>query len=285
MGDPGAGAEDQASRRSRRMERLRNEEARGEDVDGAMLQRALADQRAWSAGAEGERQVAEVLARMQRYGWTAIHDVRWPGRPQANIDHIAIGPGGVVVIDAKNWSGAVVVRDGVLRQNGYQRERQLEGVAQAAAAVTALLSPEHRTATRAVLCLTSQEQQPQAAALTGVDVVGRWQLPELLLDLPPRLSVYEAADIARFLTRELDRPASPRRAPRSPRASRAPRAPRTSRSGASRRQRPAARSATRPRAGGCLAGVVRFLAVFLGFVVLYTLVMQVLFPMLARSGQ
>lgn len=230
VGAPGAGAEEQASRRARRLARLREEAARGSEVDEALLRKALADQRAWSVGAEGERHVAEVLTTMARYGWTALHDVHWPGRPQANIDHIAVGPGGVVVIDAKNWSGTVTVRDGVLRQNGYQRARQADGVAQASAAVTTLLPPEHRTATRAVLCLAAQDQV--AEPVQGVDVVGRWQLPELLLGLPPRLSVYEVADIARALQGELDGPSMSGR-PRKGRATR--------RSGTSGRGRATAR--------------------------------------------
>jgi len=221
MGKPGAGAEEQASRRARRIARLRDDAARGADVDEAMLRRALADQRAWSVGAEGERQVAEMLARMQRYGWTALHDVRWPGRPRANIDHIAIGPGGVVIIDAKNWSGTVAVQDGVLRQNGYRRERAVDGVAQASAAVTALLAPQHRTASRAVLCLAAQDQDREVVTSGSVDILGRWQLPEFLLTLPPRLSAYDTADIARHLTRELDsrtrQPTSRTASPRAPR--------------------------------------------------------------------
>ncbi len=221
MGEPGAGAEDQASRRARRIARLRDEAAHGAEVDDALLRRAIADQRAWSIGAEGERQVAEVLTRMQRYGWTALHDVRWPGRPRANIDHIAVGPGGVVVIDAKNWSGTVTVRDGVLRQNGYQRRRESDGVAEAAAAITTLLAPQHRTATRAVLCLASQEQGVES--VPGVDVVGRWQLPDHLLAMPVRLTVFEVAEIASFLRNQLDRsprPGKSRRRSGTPRPAR-----------------------------------------------------------------
>ncbi|WP_136517803.1 nuclease-related domain-containing protein [Cellulomonas telluris] len=217
----GYGAEEQASRRARRLARLREEEARGAAVDAEVLRRAQQDQRNWSAGAEGERLVAASLASLERYGWTALHDVRWPDRQQANIDHIAIGPGGIVVIDAKNWSGRVAVAEGSLRQNGYSRASSAEGAGQAAAAVTALLAPQHRTAVRAVLCLAAQDQAP--TPVKGVDVLGRWQLPEYLLGLPHRLSVYDVADIARYLGTELDRtrPSKPR-APRGKNRTRQP---------------------------------------------------------------
>lgn len=203
MGDPGSGAEDQASRRGRRLAELRAEQARGEAVDEALLERLRANQRAWNAGADGERQVAQTLTHLQRYGWVALHDVHWPGRPRANIDHIAVGPGGIVVVDAKNWTGQVTVRDGVLRQNGYRRDEQTDGVAAATGAIAALLEPSHRTATRGMVCLTAQEQEPVALP-SGVVVVGRSWLPEALASLPPRLSPYEVADIARYLADRLD---------------------------------------------------------------------------------
>ncbi|MFC8190242.1 nuclease-related domain-containing protein [Cellulomonas sp. NPDC057328] len=197
----GYGAEEQASRRARKVARLREEVARGGAVDAEVLRRAQQQQRNWSVGAEGERLVAASLAYLERYGWTTLHDVRWPGRKQANIDHIAIGPGGIVVIDAKNWSGHVAVTDGALRQNGYSRASSADGAARAAADVAAILGPEHRTAVRAVLCLAAQDQAP--TPVQGVDVLGRWQLPEHLLTLPQRLSVFDVADVARHLHEEL----------------------------------------------------------------------------------
>ena len=75
---------------------------------------------AFEKGAAGEERTAEVLARLPA-GWTAIHDVRWPSRRLANIDHVVVGPGGIFVVDSKNWSGRVTVDTGVLRQNGRAR--------------------------------------------------------------------------------------------------------------------------------------------------------------------
>ena len=213
MSDAGYGAEQQASRMARKAARLRDEAAHGAAVDAEVLRRTQAAQRNWSAGAEGERLVAASLAHLERYGWVTLHDLRWPGRQRANIDHIAVGPGGIVVVDAKNWSGSVTVADGALRQNGYRRDSSAEGAAQAAADVTAMLAPQHRTAVRAALCLAAQDQQP--TPVQGVDVVGRWDLPRYLLGLPHRLSPYDVADVARYLATELGTPAAraPRRRP------------------------------------------------------------------------
>lgn len=273
MTEAGYGAEEQASRRARRVARLREDAARGEAVDSDVLRRAQQAQRNWSVGAEGERLVAANLAYLERYGWTALHDVRWPGRQQANIDHIAVGPGGVIVIDAKNWSGDVRVTTGAVRQNGYGRAAALEGASQAAAAVTALLEPQHRSAVRGVMCLAGQEDQP-VTVVGGVTVCGRWALPEHLLTMPARLNAYEVADIARHLGAELDRSA------RVPARSRGRTRPVTSASARQRSKpsdrRPARRTRRRAVVGEALIGV-------LGLVAVYLLVMQVMLPRLIAS--
>jgi hypothetical protein len=59
---------------------------------------------AWRRGAAGERRTARLLAALERHGWAVLHDLAVPGS-QANIDHLMIGPGGVFVIDAKQYRG------------------------------------------------------------------------------------------------------------------------------------------------------------------------------------
>lgn len=215
--EAGYGAEEQATRRSRRLAKLKREQAaagRAQSTVEASIERLQREQRAWAAGAEGERLVARALETLTAYGWTTLHDVHWPGRPLANIDHIAIGPGGIVVVDAKNWTGDVVLRDGVLRQNGYRREREVDGVAQAAAAVTALLAPQHRARVSAMICLAAQDQPP-AASGPGVTVVGRLQLAEHLVALPPRMTPYDVADVGRYLGQTLAEATTTSRGPGS----------------------------------------------------------------------
>jgi Nuclease-related domain len=57
--------------------------------------RPSADTRAWRRGAVGERRTARLLAPLERRGWAVLHDLAIPGT-QANIDHLVIGPGGVL---------------------------------------------------------------------------------------------------------------------------------------------------------------------------------------------
>jgi len=58
--------------------------------------------RAWQSGERGEIAVAKVLDSLTADSIPALHDRRIPQR-RSNIDHIAIGPAGVYVIDAKRY--------------------------------------------------------------------------------------------------------------------------------------------------------------------------------------
>jgi Nuclease-related domain len=59
---------------------------------------------AWRRGAAGERRTARLLAPLERQGWAVLHDLAVPGS-RANLDHLVIGPGGVFVIDSKQYGG------------------------------------------------------------------------------------------------------------------------------------------------------------------------------------
>jgi hypothetical protein len=60
----------------------------------------------WRTGARGEHRTAKALAPLRRDGWILLHDLPddHPGGRQGNLDHIAIGPGGVYLLDSK-WLG------------------------------------------------------------------------------------------------------------------------------------------------------------------------------------
>jgi hypothetical protein len=56
----------------------------------------------WAAGAAGERRTAAALEGVEADGYDVLHDVRLPGR-RWNLDHVLLGPAGVVVVDSKQW--------------------------------------------------------------------------------------------------------------------------------------------------------------------------------------
>jgi len=69
---------------------------------------------AWRRGAAAQRRTARLLAPLERHGWAVLHDLAVPGS-QVNIDHLVIGPGGVVVIDSKRYGGRLRLdADGLL---------------------------------------------------------------------------------------------------------------------------------------------------------------------------
>lgn len=190
-------AAEQSRLASERVARLRRELDQAE-------RRALA----WSVGAAGEVKVAARVTSLEPHGWLALHDVRWPGRPKANLDHILVGPGGIVIVDAKNWSGDVRLVGGVLRQNGYRRDKEVTGVLQQVAAVTALLEPQHRRHAQGWICLAGQSSI-QGTAPNGVRIQGLDTLTDAIKGMPAVLDGAEVRIIYGYLQRQLSNQTSP----------------------------------------------------------------------------
>jgi hypothetical protein len=66
---------------------------------------------AWKRGGEGEKHVGARLEKLLAgTGVLLLHDRLVPGAGRQNIDHIAVGPGGITVIDTKNYKGKVRVQ-------------------------------------------------------------------------------------------------------------------------------------------------------------------------------
>ncbi len=53
---------------------------------------------------EGERKVGQELEKLRELGYEVFHDV--PG-PNFNVDHVLVGPGGLVCVETKTWSKPV----------------------------------------------------------------------------------------------------------------------------------------------------------------------------------
>jgi hypothetical protein len=101
--------------------------------------RASAEARAWRRGAAGERRTARLLRRLERDGYVSLHDLAIPGS-RANVDHLVIGPTGVVVVDSKQYTGRVHQSlDGRAWHNHAPLARQLEVVGWEAATIARVL--------------------------------------------------------------------------------------------------------------------------------------------------
>lgn len=211
----GYGTEDRTARRTRRQPRRRHgEQGGGSDGASARLERERAD--AWfdswlTPDAEvpaARTATARALALLEPDGWTTLHDLHRPGSARVTVEQIAVGPGGVVLVETLHWDGDVTVAAGTLRHRGHGRTPDVAAAAGAAGAVTALLMPSHRCAVRAVLCLAARDFDP-VAVCGGAVVVGEQQLAAYLAGLPDRLTAVDVAVVADHLSGELAGPASP----------------------------------------------------------------------------
>lgn len=178
-GSPGASARREYERR--RDNRETHLRARFGALGGVVLALSAEPQhqRAWSDGADGEVKLARSLERRTAdRGVVLLHDRRMP-RGLGNIDHLAVGPSGVTVIDAKRYKGRIGVerRGGLLRPRtdhlvvaGRDRTKLVDGVLAQAEAVRSALDG---VPVRAVLCFVDGEWPLLGRLeLRGVPVVG-----------------------------------------------------------------------------------------------------------------
>lgn len=72
----------------------------------------------YARGAQGERRTEDVAHPLRREGWVIRHDL---DGAYGNLDHVAIGPAGVFLLDTKNLAGQVAAEDSgavVVRAHG-----------------------------------------------------------------------------------------------------------------------------------------------------------------------
>ncbi len=160
-------------------------------------------------GADGEARTAKALSRLGR-DWVVLHDLEWPGRRLANIDHVVVGPGGIFVIDSKNWAGKLSMEGDVLRQDGRSRERTVAAAADAALAV-AELAPSYATLIRPVLCFAQEDKL--SGSMRDVMVCSTSNVRRMLTSRPPVLDRAQVKEVARRLDQQLRSATEPRPGP------------------------------------------------------------------------
>jgi nuclease-like protein len=138
VSQPGASALREYERRHERREQHARETLGGLGVVLARVIDEPSSTKVWKQGGEGEARTASRLEKhLAETGVRLLHDRRIPGHGNANIDHVAIGPGGITVIDTKTHRGTVQVdrvgglfapRRTVLLINGRDRTSLIEGL-------------------------------------------------------------------------------------------------------------------------------------------------------------
>lgn len=191
-GTPGASARREFERRhARREARIR---AKHPKLGGLIL--AVTDDppstTAWDGGAVGEERLGQRLNELASATLRLLHDRRIPGT-RANIDHIAVTPAGIYVIDAKRYVGkrpTLQIEGGLVRPRverllvgGRDRTSLVDGVLNQVEVVRAIVGDT--IPITGVLCFLESDWPLLGGAFTtrGVDVLWPKRLyPRLLAD-------------------------------------------------------------------------------------------------------
>jgi hypothetical protein len=154
-----------------------------------------ADTRAWRRGAAGERRTARLLAPLERHGWAVLHDLAIPGS-HANIDHLVIGPGGVVVIDSKQYRGRLYLDSNGLLWHGrhllISSLRKVRWEADQADQVLGVAEVQ----VAAIVAVHGASVPWGRLQTDGVTVAPAQRVPDLLRALPPILGPERVAWLA-----------------------------------------------------------------------------------------
>jgi hypothetical protein len=150
---------------------------------------------AWRRGAAGERRTARLLNPLERHGWVVLHDLAVP-RSRANIDHLVVGPGGVFVIDSKQYRGRLQLDgSGRLWHGRYPFAPTLRAVDyEADQAARVLVDPD---VVVVPIVAVHGAQVPWGKLVTqGVPVVAAKRLPSMLRQRPAVLGPERVAWLA-----------------------------------------------------------------------------------------
>jgi Nuclease-related domain len=150
---------------------------------------------AWRRGAAGERRTARLLGPLERHGWAVLHDLAVAGS-RANLDHLVIGPGGVFVIDSKQYRGRLQLdRSGRLWHGRYPLAPALRAVSfEADQAAQALTDPG--VAVVPIVAVHGTQVPWGKVVVNGVAVLPARRLPSILRQIPAVLGPERVAALA-----------------------------------------------------------------------------------------
>jgi hypothetical protein len=149
----------------------------------------------WRRGAAGERRTARLLGLLERQGWAILHDLAVPGS-RANLDHLAIGPGGVFVIDSKQYRGRLRLdRSGRLWHGRYPLAPTMRAVSFEADQAAQVL-PDPGVAVVPIVAVHGAQVPWGKVVIDGVPVLPARRLPSMLRQLPAVLGPERVAWLA-----------------------------------------------------------------------------------------
>jgi hypothetical protein len=157
--------------------------------------RASPEAIAWRRGAAGERRTARLLGQLERLGWVVLHDLGVPGS-RANIDHLLIGPGGIFVIDSKQYRGRLRLdSSGRLWHGRYPLASTLQAVSFEADQAAQVL-PNPGVVVVPIVAVHGAQVPWGKVVMNGVPIVPARRLPSMLCELPAVLGPERVVDLA-----------------------------------------------------------------------------------------
>ena len=148
-----------------------------------------------ATGAAGERRTARLLGPLERHGWTILHDLAVPGS-RANIDHLVIGPGGVFVIDSKQYRGRLQLDPSGRLWHGRHPLAPTLRAADFEAGQAAQVLPDPGVAVVPIVAVHGAQVPSGKVVTDGVPVVAARRLPSMLVALPAVLGPERVAWLA-----------------------------------------------------------------------------------------
>ncbi|WP_426731281.1 nuclease-related domain-containing protein [Myxococcus faecalis] len=159
------------------------------------------NERAWRIGAEGEELVGASLDPLRSHGWYVEHDVRIGARG-ANVDHLVIGPPGVIAINTKAVSGAVTVAGPNLYVNGFPTDFIEKQECEAQRVRSCLIEATRRRSLWVQGLLVFVRERPVIKATPRhVGILHISELLPVLQALPSKLEAREVAELVRAAQR------------------------------------------------------------------------------------
>jgi hypothetical protein len=153
----------------------------------------------WYSGARGEITVAALLAELPP-GWTVFHALPI-GNRGSDIDHIVVGPGGVVTINTKHHRGQYIWVGGTTFLVSGHRKAYLHSAVSEAERVTALIRsrmPLLEPVRPAIAVVNAKQitirQKPERVEVADARRLRRW-----LVALPEVLSPDDAREVVALL--------------------------------------------------------------------------------------
>jgi hypothetical protein len=150
---------------------------------------------AWRQGAAGERRTARLLAPLERHGWAILHDLALPGS-RANLDHLVIGPGGVFVIDSKQYRGRLQLDAVGKLWHGRHPLAPTLGAVSWEADQAAQVLPDPGVAVVPIVAVHGAQVPWGKVVTDGVPVVAAQRLPSMLRAVPAVLGPERVAWLA-----------------------------------------------------------------------------------------